>query len=513
MAKTPFIEIRDVSRRFVAVQALANINLTVNQGEIHALVGENGAGKSTLGKIISGIERPDSGQLSVLGEQRAYTHPIDALRDGITTITQEIALLNKQTVINNILLGEEIQRGGVLNRQAMLRKFKQLVQSTGFDLQPNIPVQKLRLADKKKVEVLRAIARDAKLIIMDEPTAMLADDETKIFLQIVRDLQARGHTIIYISHFLDEVLALADTVTVMRNGQIVRTAATSEETVTSLVEAMLGRTLSEMYPPRVLPLPEAPVALEVQDLRSSVFANLNLQVRAGEIVALSGLVGSGRSRLARTLFGLEEQHGGVVRVMGHTVKIRTTADAIRAGIFMLPESRKEQGLLLKQNIRSNLTLPHLHSVTHRGGIINYEEETRRIRQLLETLNVQPPLPSLPVNRLSGGNQQRVLFGKWLFERPNVFLVDEPTRGVDIGAKRGLYRLVAQLAADGVAILLISSEIDEILGLAHRVYVMRLGQIVAEFGGAQGPAIAKKEIMAAAFGAAVPTKDRAISSIH
>lgn len=499
MAETPIIEVRNVSRQFVAVQALVDIDLSINQGEIHALVGENGAGKSTLGKIISGIERPDSGTLHVRGAARNFTHPIDALRDGITTITQEIALMNKQTIIDNVLLGRETHRYGILNRAEMRAEFDRLVHSSGFDLNPDAVVGNLHLADKKKVEVLRAIARDSELIIMDEPTAMLADDETEIFLEIVRDLNQRGHTIIYISHFLEEVLDLAHTVTIMRNGRIVRTAPTAEETTNSLVEAMLGQTLSEMYPPRVLPATDAPYALEVRNLQSNVFDGIDLNVRSGEIVGLAGLVGSGRSRLVRTIFGAEEVQGGEIHVNGMPIHIQDTADAIRAGIFMLPESRKEQGLSLKQEIRSNLTLPHLRSIHWKVGILNYQEESRRIRSLLSDLNVQPPLPQLQVNRLSGGNQQRVLFGKWLFERPIIFLVDEPTRGVDIGAKQAVYRLISELAAEGVAILLVSSEMDEILGLSHRVYVMRLGRIVAEFGDHLPQPISRKGIMTAAFG--------------
>ena len=499
LAETPIIEVRNVSRQFAAVQALVDTNLSINQGEIHALVGENGAGKSTLGKIISGIERPDTGTLYVRGNARQYTHPIDALRDGITTITQEIALLNKQTIIDNVLLGREIQRHGILNRAEMRAVFDRLVQSSGFDLDPDAIVDNLHLADKKKVEVLRAIARDSELIIMDEPTAMLADDETEIFLEIVRDLNQRGHTIIYISHFLEEVLNLADTVTIMRNGRIVRTAPTRVETTDTLVEAMLGQTLSEMYPPRVLPPPDAPNALELRGLQSNVFDGIDLKVRSGEIVGLAGLVGSGRSRLVRTIFGAEAIQGGEILVDGTPVNIKHSSDAIRAGIFMLPESRKEQGLSLKQEIRSNLTLPHLKSVNWKAGILNYQEETRRIRSLLADLNVQPPLPQLQVNRLSGGNQQRVLFGKWLFERPRVFIIDEPTRGVDIGAKQAAYHLIAQLAEEGVAILLVSSEMDEILGLSHRVYVMRLGRIVAEFGDHLEQTISRRGIMTAAFG--------------
>lgn len=500
MTSTPFVELRAVARRFVAVQALQDINLIINQGDIHALVGENGAGKSTLGKIISGVESADEGELLVRGEPRSYSHPHDALNDGITTITQEIALLNHQSVLHNVLLGREHSRAGILQRREMLAEFARLVELTGFELDPDELVGRLRMADQKKVEVLRAIARDARLIIMDEPTSMLADDETRIFLEIVRSLQRSGHTIIYISHFLEEVLALADVVTVMRNGFIVRTAPTAEETTRSLVEAMLGRSLLEMYPPRLPHKTDAPVVFEVRGLAAPGLGSVDLELRAGEITGLAGLVGSGRTRLARTLFGALEKQAGEILVHGEPVQLRSTADAIRAGIFLLPESRKEQGLLLKQSIRNNLSLPHMRRIVRPGGIINQAREIDRIRQLLDMLNVVPPEPQLIVNRLSGGNQQKVLFGKWLFEQPTVFLVDEPTRGIDIGARRAIYQLVAELAAQGVAILMISSEIEEIVGLAQRVLVMRLGSIVAEIGAGDDGALDEQKIMRAAFGA-------------
>lgn len=503
MTATPIVELRAVSRRFVAVQALQDIDLTINQGDIHALVGENGAGKSTLGKIISGVERPDAGALLIHGQPRDYAHPREALRDGITTITQEIALLKNQSVLHNVLLGQEISRAGVLQRRAMLAEFGRLVELTGFSLEPDTVVGRLHMADQRKVEVLQAIARDARLIIMDEPTAMLADDETRVFLDIVRSLQRSGHTIIFISHFLEEVLALADVVTVMRNGRIVRTAPTAQETTRSLVEAMLGRSMLEMYPPRRPRPVGAPVVFEVRGLEAPGLGRIDLQLRAGEITGLAGLVGSGRSRLARTLFGAGEIHAGEIAVRGERVQLRSTADAIRAGIFLLPESRKEQGLLLKQSIRWNLSLPHMRRIAHPGGIVNQGRENARIHQLLEMLNVMPPAPRLIVNRLSGGNQQKVLFGKWLFEQPTVFLVDEPTRGIDIGARRAIYQLVAELAAQGVAILLISSEIEEIVGLAQRALVMRLGHIVAEIEADADDALDEQAIMRAAFGAETP----------
>ena len=303
MTPTALVEVRKVSLSFVAVQALQEIDLSINQGDIHALVGENGAGKSTLGKVVSGIERPDEGELLINGEARHYTHPREALRDGITTITQEIALLNNQSVLHNVLLGQEICRVGVLQRRQMLAEFERLVELTGFSLDPDERVGRLHMADQRKVEVLQAVARDSRLIIMDEPTAMLADDETRVFLDIVRGLQRSGHTIIYISHFLEEVLELADVVTVMRNGRIVRTAPTADETTHSLVEAMLGRSMLEMYPPRQPRAADAPVVFEVRGLQAPGLGNIDLQLRAGEITGLAGLVGSGRSRLARTLFG------------------------------------------------------------------------------------------------------------------------------------------------------------------------------------------------------------------
>ncbi len=500
MTTTPLVEVRKVSLSFVAVQALQDIDLSINQGDIHALVGENGAGKSTLGKIVAGVERPDEGQLLINGEERHYTHPRDALRDGITTITQEIALLNNQSVLHNVLLGQEICRAGVLQRRRMLAEFQRLVELTGFSLDPDETVGRLHMADQRKVEVLQAVARDSRLIIMDEPTAMLADDETRVFLEIVRNLKSSGHTIIYISHFLEEVLALADMVTVMRNGRIVRTAPTAAETTHTLVEAMLGRSMLEMYPPRQPRKADAPVVFEVRGLQAPGLSHIDLQLRAGEITGLAGLVGSGRSRLARTLFGALEKDAGEILVRGEAVQLNSTTDAIRAGVFMLPESRKEQGLLLKQSIRSNLSLPHMSRIVGRGGVIRRTRESARIGQLLEMLNVVPPEPRLIVNRLSGGNQQKVLFGKWLFHQPTVFIVDEPTRGVDIGARRSIYELVAELAEQGVAILLISSEIEEIVGLAHRALVMRLGNIVAGFEADEDGRLDEKEIMRAAFGA-------------
>ena len=499
MDKQPLLELRETTKRYGAVQALQNVNIRIYQGDIHALVGENGAGKSTLGKVISGIVRPDFGEMFVDGELVHYTSPRDALLKGITTITQEIALVSKQTVLQNVMLGQELGRAGVLNQRAMLQRFEEVRQLTGFQIEPHTKVNTLHLADQKKVEVMQAIARNARLIVMDEPTAMLADDETQLFLGMVRKLREIGYTIIYISHFLEEVLDIADTVTIMRNGEIIRTAPTQEETPKSLIEGMLGRSVSEMYPDKNYPAFETPVVFEVRDLHTRVFRGVNLQVRAGEIVGIAGLVGSGRTRLIRSIFGAETVIRGDILVDGKSVTIQTPADAIAAGVHMLPESRKEQGLLLKQTVRHNISLPHLTHVS-RSGVIRDGTERDSIQTLIRKVNVQPPTIHNNANSLSGGNQQKVLFSKWLYQTPRVFMIDEPTRGVDVGAKRAIYELITDLASQGIAILMVSSEIEEIIGLAHRVLVMRLGEIVAEFQSSNDTPLDEKMIIQAAFGA-------------
>ncbi len=492
-----FIAAKFISKRYGAVQALQDVSVTIQKGDIHALVGENGAGKSTLGKVISGIIKPDSGELNVNGKAVSYLNPRAALEDGITTITQEISLLNKQNVWQNVMLGQEQAKFGFLKKKTMLKTYQDLLELTGFDIDPYAKVESLQLADQKKVEVLQAIARNAQLIIMDEPTAMLSDEETHKFLAIVKQLQEMGRTIIYVSHFLEEVLSIADTVTVMRNGEIIRTSPTQEETSDSLVEGMLGKPMAQMYPKKVFPKENAPVIFKVNDLQSDVFQNLSLETRAGEILGIAGLVGSGRSRLVRTLFGAEPIKRSSIEVNGKQVKIRSTADAIKVGIYMLPESRKEQGLSLKQSIQYNLSLAQLSEFS-KAGVLKGQAERKRVSEIMDALHISPALPRNKVSSLSGGNQQKTLFGKWLFKSPTIFIIDEPTRGIDVGAKQAIYELITNLAKEGMAIVMVSSEIEEILGLSHRVLVMRLGKIVAEMD-AHSEHFNETAIMRAAFG--------------
>lgn len=492
----PHVELHHVGKRFQGARALADVSLAIQRGAIHALIGENGAGKSTLGKIVAGVIRPDEGELWVEGRRVAYRSPRDALADGITAIQQEIALVPQRTVLDNVFLGIEDERLAMVDGAGMARRFSELNESSGFALDPLVRVSALSIAEQQKVEIMRALARNSRLIVMDEPTARLSAEESQKLLDIVRQLQAGGVTIVYVSHFLREVLSVADTITVLRNGQVVQTTPAVEQSPDSLVTAMLGRAASLTFPERVRSEPAAPTVLAVHGLtRRGAFEDISFGVKAGEIVGLTGLVGSGRSEVARAIFGADRHDSGTIELLGNSLAIHSPRDAIAAGIAMLPESRKDQGLHMRLPVGHNVTLPHLSAVSH-AGVIDGGKERVAVGGLLKRLAVKPPKVATIVSRLSGGNQQKVLFSKWLFEPPRVLLLDEPTRGVDVGAKRALYELIVSLAAGGMGVLLISSEIEEILGLAHRVLVMRRGQIVAEFGETD---LDEESILRAAFG--------------
>ncbi|TET29395.1 MAG: sugar ABC transporter ATP-binding protein [Anaerolineales bacterium] len=480
MAPNTHVTIHSVSKRFGGVKALIDIDLAIERGSIHGLVGENGAGKSTLGKIIAGALRPNEGEIVVDGRPVHYVTPHDALAEGITMIHQEIALVPQLTVLENVYLGIESRQAGVIQKRDLRRRFEELIARSHFDMPPGVLVSSLSVSNQKKVEILKAVARNARLIVMDEPTAALPDDETAKLIEVIHSLREAGTTIVYISHFLEEILSLADTVTVLRNGELIRTTPTQEETPESLVLAMLGRSISLTFTPKRFPPPDAPIVFSARDLcREGAIDEIAFDIRAGEIVGLAGLIGSGRSEVARTIFGADRRDAGTVMIDGRPVKVDSPSEAVNAGIAMLPESRKDQGLLMGMSVGHNVSLPHLPIIS-RGFMVERGRELRETTDLLKELDVRPPQPAIRVDSLSGGNQQKVLFAKWLFRRPRLLIADEPTHGVDVGAKRAIYRLLTSLAEDGIAVLLISSELEEVLGLSHRVLVMRLGRIVAEF---------------------------------
>lgn len=495
------VELHEVSKYFGEIHALESVSLSITEGSVHALVGENGAGKSTLGKIISGVYPPDRGSVLLRGVPISLRSPREALEHGIAAIAQEPAIVPGLSVAENVFLGVEPQAGGFVRDRALQQRYTSLAASAGFALTADRPAGRLRTAEQQEVEILRALARDARLIVMDEPSAALAGPETGKLHAIIRSLARAGKTVLLISHLLGEVLEFADTITVLRDGRLVRTTPAAEETEGSLIETMLGRSLVAQFPPKRHPRPEAPIVLAVRGLRARGVVDVSLEVRAGEIVGLAGLVGSGRTEVARTIFGADRVLGGEIEVSGRRRSFSTPRHALRACLVMIPESRKDQGLVYRRSVKENVSLASLESLS-RLGVVTRGAEARETARMLERVQVRGANPAALVSSLSGGNQQKVLFARSLLRRPAVVIADEPTRGVDVGAKRAIYDLLTSLADDGLGVLLISSEIEEILGLAHRVLVMRGGRIVAEL---DHDSMTESSVLSAAFGTA-PSAD-------
>ena len=487
--------VRGISKRYGAAVALDDVSLEVAPGEIHALVGENGAGKSTLGKIVAGAITPDAGEILVDGEPVAYRAPRDAIRHGIGLIEQEFALAPDLSVLDNVFLGVELGSHGLVDRGEQRERFSELAERIGFRERSSAPVRTLRTADQQKVEILRQLVRDSRLIVMDEPTAALTRDEADRLLQITRELRDDGVTVIYVSHILGDVLALCDTVTVLKDGRRVRTAPAAEETTDSLVTAMLGRSLDVAFPTPSPPPADARVVLSVRGLsHPPAFDDISFDVRAGEIVGLAGLVGSGRTEIARAIFGADPADGAV-EIEGRTLRSRSPRASIRRGLALLPESRKDQGLVMVRPLTENVTMAHVGAVSRRG-VLAKRREQRVVGEALRSVDARAASTSMPVSSLSGGNQQKAALAKWLVRTPRLLLADEPTRGIDVGAKRAIYDLIHGLAADGLGVLLISSELGEVLGLAHRVIALRAGRIVGEYSGDEAQ---EETIMRAVFG--------------
>jgi simple sugar transport system ATP-binding protein/ribose transport system ATP-binding protein len=500
---TPVVELTGISKRFGSTRALADATVTLYQGEVHALVGENGAGKSTLGKVIGGLYRPDSGSVTIFGERVHRWDPKKAQDNGVVMIAQELSLVPARSVADNVFLGIESSRLGVL-RPGTAARYAEIEERCRFGLDPDAPVSSLRLADQQKVEIMRALARDARVIIMDEPTSSLTADEAERLHAVMRWLKSEGTAVIYVTHFLDAVLEHCDRTTVMRDGRVVRTSETSRETKASLIEGMLGRSLDVVFPERSPgPGPEVPPALELRSVTRGLVREVSLAVRPGEIVGLAGLVGSGRTEIARLVFGADQPESGTVEVDGKPITSHGPRHAISRGVALIPEDRRAEGLVLLRNVRENITLPHLSSTFTRAGVVSRRAERKRVNELIAQLQVTPHQVDGNIAVFSGGNQQKVLFAKWLLGDPRVLVLDEPTRGVDIGAKQTIYSLIAEIAAAGTAVLLISSEHEEVLGLAHRVLLIRDGGIIGEMDPAT---TSVDDVLHILFGEAEPRTD-------
>lgn len=496
--KFPLLEARNLSKRFLGVQALSHVSLSLQRGEVLALIGENGAGKSTLMKILAGVQSSDEGEVFLDGKPVQFASVGDAMAAGIALIHQELNLADNLDVGSNIFLGRETRRGGFIDKKRIHTESRELMQRVGLSCSPAHIVGELSIGQQQMVEIAKALSVNARILIMDEPTSSLSQHETEHLFSVVRDLRARGISVVYISHRLGEVTELADRVVVLRDGQNAGELAKDEINHDNMVKLMIGRDLSQFYQRVENEIGDS--VLQVEDLHTAKHPkqSLNFQVRAGEIVGIAGLVGAGRTELMEALFGIEPPRSGTIRVNGKPVKIHSPIDAIRAGLALVPEDRKGQGLVLEMAIRENVGLPNLKR-TARGGFLNFKGERDISRGTIQSLNVKAAHDGQAVQLLSGGNQQKVVLGKWLAMKPRLFLLDEPTRGVDIGAKQEIYQLMESLAAQGAAILFVSSELTEIIGISDRVLVMHEGRLTGEL---QRDELSEEAVMQLATGGAV-----------
>ena len=483
-----------VSKRFGGVPALSDISLTIEPGKVHALIGENGAGKSTLGKIISGVIAPDEGTLTFAGQPLVLRSPREALAHGIITIAQELAIVPGLTVAENVYLGAQIASGGIVHRREMRRRFRELADRVGFALSPDVRAGNLSTADQQKVEIMRALSRNASIVVMDEPSAALSGHESAALHEIIRSLARRGSAVVLISHFLSEVLSLSDTITTLRDGHLVRTVPAAGATEDSLIEGMLGRSLSSVFPDKATAESGAPTVLKVDHLCAPGVEDCSFELRRGEILGIAGLVGAGRSELARAIFRDAKVSSGTVSLGGTELAGHSPHRSIGRGLALIPESRKDMGLMMSRSVKENVSLSRLDLVSRMGWIARVRER-RTVSQLMEKTTVKSSGMGQSVSMLSGGNQQKLLFARTIMCAPSVLIADEPTRGVDVGSKRAIYDLLVDMAADGMGIIVISSELEEVLGLAHRVLVMRHGRFVTELAGQD---MTEQAVLAAAF---------------
>jgi ABC-type sugar transport system ATPase subunit len=488
------LSLEHVSKSFPGVQALDDVGFDVRAGEVHALLGENGAGKSTLIKIVSGLYQPDAGTMRLDGEEVRFASPHDAQRAGIATIFQELLLFPELSVAENIFMGHAPRtRLGALDWAAMRAQAQDLLASLDIhDLEVTRIVGALTVGNRQRVEIAKALSQNARILIMDEPTAALTEADVLRLFGIVRRLRERGVGVVYISHRLEEVFVLADRVTVLRDGAYVGTRQVADTSTDELITMMVGRTIDNLFPKLDAEI-GAPV-LEVRGLCGEpLFRDVSLELRAGEIVGLAGLVGAGRSELAQAIFGIKPADSGEILVDGEAVKIHSPAQAKRLGIAYVPEDRATQGLIRPMRLRENISLAVLRQMT-RGPFIDRGAEAALAERSIRQLGIRASGTEQVVEKLSGGNQQKVVLSKWLATAPRVLIMDEPTRGIDVGAKAEIHRLMSGLATDGLAVLMISSELPEIMGMSDRILVMRGGAIVAEFA----RAAASQEAIAAAM---------------
>ncbi|MDU6414948.1 L-arabinose ABC transporter ATP-binding protein AraG [Mixta calida] len=474
-----FLSFHGISKTFPGVKALQDISFHCRAGEVHALMGENGAGKSTLLKILSGSYQPSGGTIQIQGRPVSFGHTTDALNAGVAIIYQELHLVPEMSVAENIYLGQLPQRGGLVNRKLLRYEAGLQLKNLGMDIDPDTPLKYLSLGQWQMVEIAKALARNAKIIAFDEPTSSLSAREIEQLFRVIRQLRAEGRVVLYVSHRMEEIFALSDAITVFKDGRYVRTFDDVPNTSHDmLVQAMVGRDLGDVY--GYAPREHGPVRLQLEGVHAvGVRTPVSLSVRAGEIVALFGLVGAGRSELMKGLFGATRLKAGRVLLDGQPLAISEPSDAIRAGIMLCPEDRKADGIIPVHSVRDNINISARRNNLTAGCLIDHRWESHNADKHIRSLNIKTPTADQLIMNLSGGNQQKAILGRWLSEEMKVILLDEPTRGIDVGAKHEIYNLIYALAQQGIAVLFASSDLPEVMGLADRILVMREGEIAGE----------------------------------
>lgn len=473
------VEMKNIAKAFGANQVLKDVSILLNPGEIHALMGENGAGKSTLMNILTGLHEKNEGTILIDGQERTFSSPKEAEEFGLSFIHQEMNTWSQMTVLENLFLNREIRHHfGLLNTKKMKERALQIFDQLGIQIPLEKEVGELSVGQQQMIEITKALMTDAQVLIMDEPTAALSEREIQVLFEIIGRLKNQGVAIVYISHRMEEIFQISDQITVMRDGLSIDTKPTKETNMEEVVKKMVGRELSDYYPEKQATIGEVVFEVENLSARNQAFKNIYFQVRAGEIVGFSGLMGAGRTEIMRGIFGLDEVESGIVKIEGKAINHSSPAQAIQSGIGFLTEDRKTEGLVLDFSITDNISLPAIDEFTKKG-FVDQKTENDFVKLMIERLKIKSMSGQDIVGELSGGNQQKVVLAKWIGVGPKVLILDEPTRGVDVGAKREIYQLMNELAERGMAIIVISSDLPEVMGVSDRILVIHEGKLAGE----------------------------------
>ncbi|MGI6141262.1 MAG: sugar ABC transporter ATP-binding protein [Caldicoprobacterales bacterium] len=474
--RSPFLEMKGITKRFPGVLALDKVDFSVELGKVISLVGENGAGKSTLMKILSGVLEKDQGEIFIEGKKVNIDGPLTARNLGISIIYQELMDLPNMNIAENIFVGREIKKGIFADKKRMHLQAKELISRVALDVDTNTKVAKLSVAQRQMLEVAKALSLDAKVIIMDEPTSSLTNTETEVLFEIINKLKQDNVAIVFISHRMNEITRISDEVAVMRDGQMVGLLSKEEIEEQRIISMMVGREINDIFAKEEANISD--IALEVKNLNTDFLKDISFNVRKGEILGFAGLVGAGRSEVMRAVFGIDNKDSGEIYIHGKKVDIRSTVDALKHRIGFVPENRKEQALILGMSVRGNISLAELENIS-KYNFIDKKKEIELAEKYIEDLQIRTPSREQKVQNLSGGNQQKVVISKWMAIKPDILILDEPTRGIDVGAKKEIHMLMSQLAKQGVAVIMISSELPEVLGMSDRIVVMHEGRIKGE----------------------------------